>query len=298
MEATRDRKAYQAHLLRRDVIHASEDELVVLLGPLALEPGTDAAFAVEYPQTMPAPPEVTVRFVPGARLAQLLGGCEEGQRDVPSDFDSLQAPSLERTVSQALVELEDDRPGRFRQRWLAWLKSESDESLREGVEIGRIDLRLRTEPEEGAYLFVVESQAALPGAASRFVAAVHNRRPRSFPAPDLDDLTDAIVPAVNLDPNKHGIIWFVHPIYFAEQVLRFALSDQVKDEMVNCEDLPDDLPAADDVLVRLQWGYRHVGLNRICLTADVEPDECLDTRPVEVVDRSLSLKDVIGGTAR
>ena len=54
---------YQAHELRHDVVHAGDDGLVVLLGPLRTEPGTRAVFTLESPAAYGADPSVEIRFV-------------------------------------------------------------------------------------------------------------------------------------------------------------------------------------------------------------------------------------------
>jgi hypothetical protein len=293
MKEKRDRKSYQAHILRQDVIHSSEDGMVVLLGKLALEPGANATFTVEYPWNMASPPQVTVRFVPKDRFVEFIQDCQEGELDVPPNFDLYPAPQVEMTTKQMHIQLEDNRPGRFIHRWQAWLKTGPDEPFRDGIDIGLIKLRFGTDPGEGAYVFVVESEMALPGASARFHDVVHNRAATAFPTTGVEDLADIIVPAVNLNPKKHGIIWFVHPIYFTEQILRIALGNEVKTEIVECEGLPDDLPAEDEVLVRLQWGYRHIGLDNIRLAVDAPADQCLDLSPIQVVNRTVELKNII-----
>ena len=278
----RDKRRYQAERLRNGVVHASNDELVVLLGDLAIEPGTRARYEVEYPLGMLAAPAVTVRFVPKARLSNFIGGRLNGTLPIPADFAAYPAVAVAKADAPLRIRFDESRPGRFLQRWQAWQPNATPRSVLGGVDLGRTAIEFATRRDEGAYVILVEWTLRADGRPERFHVVVYGKVQTRFPTAGVDNLTDLIVPAVNLS-DKNGLIWFVHPIFFAEQMLRVRLSDAIKQEIAYCEDLPLDLPAEDTVLVGLIWGYELQGLTRVRLAAGEDPD-CVDTTPVRVGD--------------
>lgn len=277
----RSYRRYQAHELRQGVVHAGDEGLVVLLGPLRITPGAVAEFTLESPAAYPADPMIDVRFVSMDDIDRFILGCDDGQRPYPPDFESYPAAPLDVERSEHEVELTDDRPGRFVEAWEG-VRGFSSTS----TEMGIISQALRVEApaEEGAFVFRVQYSDD-NGEAQEFVVVVHSKTPTRFPQDHDDDLTDLLYRGVNLS-EKNGRIWFVEPIYFVEQHLGVTLAEDVIEEMVTCEGLPPDLPADDSTVVRLQWGWGHHGLRRIRLDVDpLElPEPCEDKEAITVAD--------------
>jgi hypothetical protein len=297
MQITRDRTTYRAHKLRHEIVHAFPDrgipEMTVLRGELALEPGTEAKYRFSYPVAERPPPKLSVRFLPVRRFGE-VAACGPDAPPVPFGPADLGELDVERNVSREAVKLvDDDLPGASRDAWQRWSGGECPDD----VEDEQVDLFLRVPDEEGALVFLVDAgrqpDGAYEGAPPIDVldgVVVHVRPVTAFPAPGVDDIAELVAGAVNLS-RKSGWIWFVHPIYFAEQLLNVRLSKGTREDIANCPDLPPDLPAPDDELVRLQWGRALAGIGRICLDVDGEVDTCLKTdaaavqvdNPVDVV---------------
>src|SRR6185503_17647162 len=106
-----------------------------------------------------------------------------------------------------------------------------------------------------------------------FHVIVSNVERTQFPAPGRDDVAIEIRDRANLDPSKDAILAFVHPLYVA---------DVAKRKMASCPDAPDDFPAYDEQVVKLQWGYAHPGLRSAFFYVDEVVDECVDINPIEV----------------
>ena len=297
MHIARDRTTYRAHKLRHDIVHAFPDrgvpEMTVLRGELALEPGNEAKYRFSYPVAERPPPRLSIRFLPVRRFGE-VAACGPDAPPVPFGPADLAELDVERNVSRAAVQVvDDDVPGASRNGWRCWAGGDSpDEAL-----VEHVDLFLRIPDEEGALVFLVDAgkqpDGNYPGAPVIDVVdgvVVYVKPVTAFPAPGVDDIAELVAGAVNLS-RKNGWIWFVHPIYFAEQLLNVRLSKDLRTEMATCPDLPPDLPAPDDELVRLQWGRALAGIGRICLDVDGEVDTCLKTdaaavqvdNPVDVV---------------
>lgn len=272
---------YKAHELRKGVVHASDDELVVLLGDLVLTPGKKVKYTLEFPKIVRKEPRYDLRFVPKEMLDKFIEDCQDGELPVPSDFDSYPAPDMSITREEQKVQLTDDRPGRWRHRWEEVLGVETSKRKRT-VEVEQIEIIFKSDPNEGAYIFVIETEPLVEGASDSFSVVVYNKAMTFFPESEDDDLAELLGHRVNLS-DKDGLIWLVQPIYFVEQLLNVRLSGEVIEEMVTCEGLPEDLPANDDVLVKLQWGYGFQGVKKIRLDVDKDADECVQTDTVQVV---------------
>jgi hypothetical protein len=154
------------------------------------------------------------------------------------------------------------------------------------VEVMEIDFT--TDGKDGAYVFEVDcgDQPEGPWAGAVEIhwiehVVVYSKPWTSYPAPGVEDIAELVVDGVNLSA-KNGWIWFVHPIYFAEQLLRVHLSQPIKEEMAYCEGLPEDLPAPDHQLVLLQRGRSLAGMRRICLESDGPEDICVYSDRVSV----------------
>lgn len=297
MHIARDRTTYRAHQLRQEIVHAFPDrgvpEMTVLRGELALAPGTEAKYRFSYPVAERPPPRLSIRFLPVGRFGE-VAACGPDAPPVPFGPVDLGELDVERDVSREPVTLvDDDLPGASRRAWRCWAGGDCpDDAL-----VEHVDLSLRAPDEEGALVFLVDAgkqpDGDYPGAPVIDVldgVVVHVKHVTAFPAPGVDDLAELVAGAVNLS-RKSGWIWFVHPIYFAEQLLNVRLSKGVREDIANCPDLPPDLPAPDDELVRLQWGRALAGIGRICLDVGGEVDTCLNTdaaavqvdNPVDVV---------------
>lgn len=286
----RDKLTYKAQKLRHDIVHTFPDggvpEMSVLLGPLALRPGAMATYRLVYPLVEDRPaPKVAVRFVPKKSFARAI---QCGARAPALTKWVLKQPVLvlEEQVERAEVPLTDDRPGRRIEAW--------SRRLGEGApppEVAVVEeqvLAFPTSPHEGMYVITVDCgpQPAGPwpdAPVERVIEPVfvYNREPSSFPAPGVDDLGELLRDAVNLSA-KNGFLWFVHPIFFAEQYLNVKLAPAVRKEIALCDDLPDDLPAPDDQLLGLIYGRQLAGMNRICLDLEGGSEECVDSRPMAV----------------
>jgi hypothetical protein len=288
MQVTRDRTMYRAHKLRHDIVHAFPDrgipEMTVLRGELALEPGREAKYRFSYPVAERPPPRLSIRFLPVRRFGE-VAACGPGAPPVPFGPPDLAELPVETTLSREPVTLVDgDLPGASREAWRRWSGGECGDD----GEVEHVELVLRVPDEEGALVFLVDAgrqpDGEYPGAPAIDVVdgvVVYVKHVSAFPAPGVDDLAELVAGAVNLS-RKNGWIWFVHPIYFAEQLLNVRLSKDLRTEMATCPDLPPDLPAPDDELVRLQWGRHLAGIGRICLDVDGEVDTCLRTEAAAV----------------
>jgi len=275
-------RGYRAHELRRGVIHASDDGLIVLLGDLSFAPSQDAVLRLEFP----APPEhvvdptVELRFVPAADLPEYLARCDDGEQPYPRDLDPYLQPAIDVERRELEVDLTEDRPGRFERSWRAipgWTPGGKRARIIE------LEQRFRTEAGEGAYLVVVRYQSPVSGVPAECSVVIYSKPRTFFPTDHDGDLADLLGATVNLS-RKNGFLWFVHPIYFAEQLLNVKLAPEVIREMVNCDGLPADLPARDEVLVPLQWGFGHQGLRKVRLDVDPpeEPEPCIDREGVRI----------------
>ena len=286
----RDRTTYRAHELRREIVHAFPDrgipEMIVLRGELALEPGRDAIYRLSYPAAKGRrAPGVRARFIPQPRFGE-VEACGPDAPPIPLGPPGIGDLKVETEASRGSVALvDDDTPGASREAWRRWTGSELDVSE---VEVEHLDLALRVPAEEGALVLVVDAgtQPAGPYPSAPEIdvvsgVVVYCKPETAFPAPGVDDIAELVAGAVNLS-QKNGWIWFVHPIYFAEQLLRVKLSKEVRTAIATCEDLPPDLPARDHELVRLQWGRVLNGIGRICLDVDGEVDTCLRTEAAAV----------------
>lgn len=275
---TREYGGYQAHELRHGIVQASDDALVVLLGPLRLQPGTQAAFRLEFPAAFDPEPEVDVHFIPLERIPGYIRACEDGKLPYPPDLHTYARPDVITERNELDVQLSGDRPGRMPESW------ESVQGFAGGsgeARVADVSLEFEADPEEGAYLIRVGHHGPA-GVEHEFSVIVYSKPSTTFPADHDDDLSDLLYRGVNLS-TKNGVLWFVHPIYFAEQHLGVKLAPDVTREMVTCEGLPGDLPASDEVVVPIQWGWGHYGLRKIRLDVDPEsqPEPCVDHSRIE-----------------
>jgi hypothetical protein len=285
-----DYKKSKAHELRKRVVHASDDELVVLLGDLALQPGRKTTYSLEFPKALKSEPTFDTRFISKGKFDDFIEKCRDGELAVPPDFPSYPAPEVVTTKKIQKRPLTDDRPGMWRARYRDILGIDTE--IDKPIEITQVRMEFKTEPEEGAYVFLINTEKSVPDASGTFSVVVVNKQRTSFPQSEDDDLTGILGPTVNLSV-KNGLIWFVHPIFFVEQLTNTILSNKVKQEIVNCEGLPKDLPASDDVLVKLIWGYSFRGLKKIRLDVDKEEEVCIETGPVQVTEKGFEFSEII-----
>ena len=186
------------------------------------------------------------------------------------------------------VAIDDSRPGRWREGWQKLLNIETLKKLPKSAAVVAMAFEFQADSEEGAYVFELDCgfqpegpYEDAPKVRRIDYVVAYNKPQTAFPAPGVEDIAELLVDAVNLSA-KNGMIWFVHPIYFAEQLLRVRLSKATKREIAYCEDLPPDLPAPDSTLVFLQWGRRLAGMRRICLESDGPEEVCTDTDRIAV----------------
>lgn len=268
----RDRTSYRADQLRHDIVHTFPDggvpEMAVLRGDLALEPGAEATYRFSYPIAKGRPPpRLGVRFLPRRRFGE-VAACGPDAPPVPlGPADLADLPIRTETSCEPVTLVDDDLPGANREAWRRWAGGDVPDT----VEVERLDVGFRVPDEEGAIVFRVDADGVV----------VYVKPATAFPTPGVDDLAELVAGAVNLS-RKNGWIWFVHPIYFAEQLLRVKLSKEVRTAIGTCPDLPPDLPAPDPELVQLQWGRALAGIGRICLDVDGEVDTCLRTEAAAV----------------
>lgn len=304
----RDKTAYKTHELRHDIVHAfphaGAREMTVLMGPLAVSPGEKASYRLVWPHNMGSKPKLKLRFVPKTRFDEFIH-CAADAPAVPSDFaKKFAAIRLKTRKKKERVAIDDSRPGRWREGWQKLLGVEKRKRLPKSAAVEAMAFEIEAADEEGAYVFELDCgfqpegpYEDAPKARRIDYVVVYNKPRTAFPAPGVEDIAELLVDAVNLSA-KNGMIWFVHPIYFAEQLLRVRLSKATKREIAYCEDLPPDLPAPDNTLVFLQWGRRLAGMRRICLESDGPEEVCVDTdrmavqvnNPVEV---ATLLKEVV-----
>lgn len=271
---------YQAHIRRNEVVHTSDDEMVTLLGDLSTLPATKTKYHLEFPSSLNKEPSFNLRFIPKDQIGAYIRDCKDGALDVPPNLDIYPAPdiSLKRKISK--VRLTDDRPGRFKKRFQEYLGISKRRVL---FEMEQIEISFKTDAKEGAYVFVVENESLGEDVSDSFSVVIYNKEKTFFPESDDDDLADLLDYTINISC-KNGIIWFVHPIYFVEQLLNVTLDPAVKREMVSCKGLPKDFPANDEVLACLQWGYSFRGLKKVRIEVDKEPeDPCVQTDSIEVI---------------
>jgi len=283
----RDKTVYRAHDLRHDIVHAfphaGVPEMSVLLGPLAVSPGESAAYRLVWPHNLATKPKLKLRFVSKTRFEEFIN-CAPDAPAVPPDFAKKFAEvKLKTQKKKERVAIDDSRPGRWQEGWQKLLDIKSRKKLPKTAAVEVMAFEFQAVQEEGAYVFELDcgfqAEGPYEGAPEvRWIeyVTVYNKPRTVFPAPAVEDLAELLVDAVNLSA-KNGMIWFVHPIYFAEQMLRVRLSKETKREIAYCEDLPHDLPAPDDKLVLLQWGRQLAGMRRICLEGDGPEEVCVDT---------------------
>ena len=305
----RDKTVYKAHELRNDIVHtfphAGAREMTVLTGPLAVSPGEKAAYRLIWPHNVGKRPKLKVRFVPKARFDEFIQ-CSPNAPAVPPDFaNKFSAMRLKSAPKKEKVAIDDSQPGRWQKGWQYLLQAEKPQKMPKSAAVEAIGFEFTASDEEGAYVFEVDSgfQPARPYEAEApkihwvEYVVVYNKPRSAFPAPGVEDIAELLVDAVNLS-TKNGRIWFVHPIYFAEQLLRVRLSKETKREIAYCEDLPRDLPAPDDRLVQLQWGRHLAGMRRICLESDGPEEPCVDKERMAVqvnnpIELATLLKEVV-----
>ena len=296
----RDKTVYQAHALRHEIVHAfphaGVPEMTVLLGPLAVSPSETAAYRLVWPHNMGTKPKLKLRFVPKTRFEEFIN-CAADAPAVPPDFSKkFAAMRLKTQKKKERVAIDDSRPGRWQEGWQKLLDLKTQKKLPKTAAVEVMAFNFQADDEEGAYVFELDC-GFQPGGPWEGAPEVHwfehlmvyNKPWTAFPAPGVEDIAELLVDAVNLSA-KNGMIWFVHPIYFAEQLLRVRLSKKTKQEIAYCEDLPPDLPAPDSKLVFLQWGRLLAGMHRICLESDGPEEVCVTTDRMAVqVDNPIEL---------
>jgi hypothetical protein len=283
----RDKTVYRAHELRRDIVHAfphaGVPEMTVLLGPLAVSPSETVIYRLVWPHNMGTNPKIKLRFVPKTRFEEFIN-CAVDAPAVPADFAKRFTAVRPKTQKKKeIVMIDDSRPGRWKDGWQKLLDLKTKKKLPKTAAVETMAFEFKTANKEGAYVFELDCgfQPEGPWEGAPEVhwieyVMVYNKPWTAFPAPGVEDIAELLVEAVNLSA-KNGMIWFVHPIYFAEQMLRVRLSKETKREIAYCEDLPPDLPAPDSKLVFLQWGRQLAGMHRICLESDGPEEVCVDT---------------------
>lgn len=304
----RDKTVYRAHALRHEIVHAfphaGVPEMTVLLGPLAVGPAETAAYRLVWPHHMETKPKLKLRFVPKSRFEEFIN-CAVDAPAVPPDFSKKFAEvKLTTQKKKESVAIDDSRPGRWKQGWQKLLGIETPGKLPETAAVEVMAFDFNADDEEGAYVFELDCgfqpEGPWKGApAPHWIeyVMVYNKPWTAFAAPGVEDIAELLVDAVNLSA-KNGLIWFVHPIYFAEQLLRVRLSKETKREIAYCKDLPPDLPAPDDKLVFLQWGRGLAGMRRICLESDGPEEVCVATDRMAVqagnpLELAALLKEVV-----
>lgn len=304
----RDKTVYRAHELRHEIVHAfphaGVPEMTVLLGPLAVSPAETAAYRLVWPHNMGKKPKLKLYFVAKTRFAEFIS-CAADVPAVPVDFTKkFAALKLKTQNKKERVAIDDSRPGRWKEGWHKLLGVEKPAKLpgKAAVEVMAFDFS--ADNKEGVYVFEVDCGfqpegpwKGAPEAHHVEYVMVYNKPWTTFPAPGVEDIAGLLVDAVNLSA-KNGLIWFVHPIYFAEQLLRVRLSKEVKKEIAYCEELPPDLPAPDGRLVHLQWGRGLAGMRRICLESDGPEEVCTATDRMAVqvnnpIELAALIKEVV-----
>ncbi|MGI9544739.1 MAG: hypothetical protein ACR2MX_15865, partial [Cyclobacteriaceae bacterium] len=271
---------YQAHIRRNGVVHTSDDEMVTLLGDLSTLPATETKYYLEFPSSLNKEPSFNLRFIPKDKIEVYIRDCKDGALEVPPNLDTYPAPDINLTRKTSKVRLTEDRPGRFKKRFQEYLGISKRRIL---LDVEQVEIGFTTEAEEWAYVCVVEMEPLREDVSDSFSVVVYNKEKTFFPESDDDDLADLLNCTINISC-KNGILWFVHPIYFVEQLLNVTLDPAVKREMVSCKGLPKDLPANDEVLACLQWGYSFRGLKKVRIEVDKEPeDPCVQTDTVQVI---------------
>jgi hypothetical protein len=274
--------------------------MTVLEGPLAVSPAEKAAYRLIWPHNMGTKPKLKLRFVPKTRFEEFIH-CAADAPPVPPDFSKkFTAIRLKTQKKKERAAIDDSRPGRWQEGWQKLLRVETRKKLPKSAAVEAMAFEFQAADEEGAYVFELDCgfQPEGPWEGAREVhwietVTVYNKPRTAFPAPGVEDIAELLVDAVNLSA-KNGMIWFVHPIYFAEQLLRVRLSKKTKQEIAYCEDLPPDLPAPDDRLVLLQWGRRLAGMRRICLESDGPEEVCVDTDRMAVqVNNPIELANLL-----
>ena len=296
----RDKTVYQAHALRHEIVHAfphaGVPEMTVLLGPLAVSPAETAAYRLVWPHNMGTKPKLKLRFVPKTRFEEFIN-CAADAPAVPPDFSKkFAAMRLKTQKKKERVAFDDSRPGRGQEGWQKLLDLKTQKKFPKTAAVEVMAFNFQADDEEGVYVFELDCgfQPEGPWEGAPEVhwfehLMVYNKPWTAFPAPGVEDIAELLVDAVNLSA-KNGMIWFVHPIYFAEQLLRVRLSKKTKQEIAYCEDLPSDLPAPDSKLVFLQWGRLLAGMHRICLESDGPEEVCVTTDRMAVqVDNPIEL---------
>jgi len=271
---------YQAHKLRNGVVHTSDDEMVTLLGDLSTIPATEVKYHLEFPALLNKEPSFNIRFIPKDQIETYIRDCKDGSLEVPPNLDTYPTPdiNLKRKISK--VRLTDDRPGRFSNRFQEFLGISKRRKL---LEMEQIEISFRSESEEGAYVFVVKIEPMAEGVSDSFSVVIYNKKKTLFSGLPNESLAEILYCLVNMSC-KNGIIWFVHPIYFVEQLLNITLSVSVIQEMVGCKGRPKDLPADDNTLTRLQWGSNFRGLKKVRIDLDKEEEEaCVQTDTIQVI---------------
>ncbi|MEM7155301.1 MAG: hypothetical protein AAF799_20805 [Myxococcota bacterium] len=297
---SRDKAVYHAHKLRHGITHTFPDggvpEMTVLLGPLATRPGQDVNLSLVYPALDDRPaPTIRVRFVTKKQFPEIIQ-CGPDAPAVPAGFHQWPTVPVEERQGRDEVVLDDEAPGQMKDSWRRRMQVPEQEPMPEAVAVAQHALRFVADEREGVYVIEVDcgEQPEGPYEGARHVHYVdhvflYNRAPSKFPTPEVEDLGELLRDAVNLS-TKHGYVWFVHPIFVAEQMLNVTVAKEVREETCYCEDLPDDLPAYDDQLLGLIYGRTLAGMQRICLDLDVEADECVETDAMAVqVDNPVEL---------
>jgi hypothetical protein len=304
----RDKTVYQAHVLRHEIVHAfphaGVPEMTVLLGPLAVSPAETAAYRLVWPHNMGTKPKLKLSFVPKSRFEEFIY-CAADAPAVPPDFSKkFAAMRLKTQKKKERVAIDDSRPGRWKEGWQKQLGLKTQKKLPKTAAVEVMAFNFQADDEEGAYVFELDCGFQPEGPWEGAPAVhwiehlmVYNKPWTAFPAPGVEDIAELLVDAVNLSA-KNGMIWFVHPIYFAEQLLRVRLSKETKQEIAYCEDLPPDLPAPDSKLVFLQWGRLLAGMHRICLESDGPEEVCVTTDRMAVqvnnpIELAALLKEVV-----
>lgn len=278
---------YKAHKLRKGIVHSSDDELVVITGDLAVQPQKKVKYILEYPAIIQQAPGINIRFIPEKKIPSFIRGCKDGEYPIPPDFDDYPAPHVSVDETTQVVELTDDRPGRIIERWQVL----TDTSAQSG-KIKQMHMSFYTEKIPGAYVFYVKTGQLIKDSSGYFTVVVYNNPESFFPEHEDDDLTRILGLSVNLSV-KNGLLWFLHPMFFTEQMLNIQLSDQIKKEMVNCKDLPKDLPAEDKVITGIIWGKAHQGIKKIRLDVDEQEDICPKTQNIQVMRNTFNFPEFI-----
>lgn len=288
----RDKTKYHAHELRHGITHTFPDggvpEMTVLLGPLSTLPGREVHLSLVYPHLEDRkPPTMKLRFVTKEQFPKIIQ-CGPDAPAVPAGFSQWPLVPAEEHEGRDEVVLDDEAPGQMAESWRRRLGIGPEEPMPEAVAVGQRVLSFVADEREGVYVVEVDCgeqpRGPYEGAPlERYVDHVflYNRAPSKFPHPEVEDLGELLRDAVNLS-TKHGYIWFVHPIFVAEQMLNVQLDQETKKEIAYCEDLPDDLPAPDDQLIGLIYGRRLAGMQRICLDLDADADDCVQTESMAV----------------